>query len=92
MFGGVSTLLAWHPEWQKSAPKIEEQILAQQKEQQDRQEAKQDKMMETVEKAAERPATVISHVENYQPQIQNQNIDLPAPPFGTQETKRLDDE
>ena len=92
MFGGVSTLLAWHPEWQKSAPKIEEQILAQQKEQQDRQEAKQDKMMETVEKAAERPATVISHVENYQPQIQNQNIDLPAPPLGTQETKRLDDE
>ena len=92
MFGGVSTLLAWHPEWQKSAPKIEEQILAQQKEQQDRQEAKQDKMMETVEKAAERPATVISHVENYQPQIQNQNIDLPAPPFGTQEIKRLDDE
>ena len=92
MFGGVSTLLAWHPEWQKSAPKIEEQILAQQKEQQDRQEAKQNKMMETVEKAAERPATVISHVENYQPQIQNQNIDLPAPPFGTQEIKRLDDE
>ena len=92
MFGDVSTLLAWHPEWQKSAPKIEEQILAQQKEQQDKQEAKQDKMMETVEKAAERPATVISHVENYQPQIQNQNIDLPAPPLGTQEIKRLDDE
>ena len=52
MFGGVSTLLAWHPEWQKSAPLIEEQILAKQKEQQDRQEQKQDKMIEEVEKAA----------------------------------------
>ena len=28
MFGGVSTLLAGHPAWQKSAPKIQEQILA----------------------------------------------------------------
>ena len=52
MFGGVSTLLAWHPEWQKSAPQIQEQILAKQKEQQDRQEKKQDKMIEEVEKAA----------------------------------------
>ncbi len=57
MFGGVSTLLAWHPEWQKHAPKIEEQILAQQKEQQDRQEQKQDKMIEKVEEAANRPMT-----------------------------------
>ena len=57
MFGGVSTLLAWHPEWQKHAPKIEEQILAQQKEQQDRQEQKQDKMIEKVEQAANRPMT-----------------------------------
>ena len=90
MFGGVSTLLAWHPEWQKSAPKIEEQILAQQKEQQDRQERKQDKMIDSMEKVAEKPTTVISHVENYQPKIQNQTIDLPAPPLGTQETKRLE--
>jgi hypothetical protein len=52
MFGGVSTLLAWHPEWQMSAPQIEEQILAKEKEQQDRQEQKQDKMIEEVEKAA----------------------------------------
>ena len=52
MFGGVSTLLAWHPEWQKHAPQIEEQILAKHKEQQDRQEQKQDKMIEEVEKAA----------------------------------------
>jgi hypothetical protein len=52
MFGGVSTLLAWHPEWQKHAPKIEEQILAQQKDQQDRQEQKQDKILDSMEKAA----------------------------------------
>ena len=78
--------------WSQRSGIVERKMYAQQKEQQDRQEAKQDKMMETVEKAAERPATVISHVENYQPQIQNQNIDLPAPPLGTQETKRLDDE
>ena len=57
MFGGVSTLLAWHPEWQKSAPKIQEQILAHEKEQQDRQEQKQEKMIETVKKAANRPTT-----------------------------------
>ena len=52
MFGGVSTLLAGHPEWQKMAPEIEEQILAKEKELQDRQEQKQDKMIEEVEKAA----------------------------------------
>lgn len=57
MFGGVSTLLAWHPEWQKHAPKIEEQILAKQQEQQDRQEQRQDKMIEEVEKAANKPTT-----------------------------------
>ena len=55
MFGGVATLLAWHPEWQKSAPQIEEQILAQQKDLQDRQEQKQNKMIEEVEKAANKP-------------------------------------
>ncbi len=53
MFGGVSTLLAWHPEWQKSAPQIEEQILAKQKEQQDRQE----QMDEAVKKSLEEPRT-----------------------------------
>ena len=53
MFGGVSTLLAWHPEWQKSAPKIEEQILAQQKAQEDRQE----KMDEALKKSLEEPRT-----------------------------------
>ena len=76
MFGGVSTLLAWHPEWQKSAPQIEEQILNKQKEQQERQEQKQDKILDSMEKAVERPATVISHVENYQPQIQSQTNNL----------------
>ena len=44
-------------EWQKSAPQIEEQILAKQKEQQARQEQKQDKMIEEVEKAANKPTT-----------------------------------
>jgi hypothetical protein len=92
MFGGVSTLLAWHPEWQKNAPQIEELILSKQKEQQDRQEQKQDKILDSMEKAVERPATMISHVENYQPQIQNQNIDLPTPPFRTHDKKRLDNE
>ena len=57
MFGNVSTLLAWHPEWQKYAPQIEEQILAQQKEQQDRQEQKQDKILDSMEKAANKPTT-----------------------------------
>lgn len=58
MFGGVSTLLAWHPEWQKHAPKIQEQILAKQQEQQDRQEQRQDKIIEEVEKAANKPTEV----------------------------------
>ena len=53
MFGGVSTLLAWHPEWQKTAPKIEEQILAQVKEQQ----ARQEQMDEAVKKSLEEPRT-----------------------------------
>jgi len=53
MFGGVSTLLAWHPEWQKSAPKIEEQILAKQKEQQD----KLEQMGLAVKKSLEEPRT-----------------------------------
>ena len=53
MFGGVSTLLAWHPEWQKSAPMIEEQILAKEQERQDRQE----KMDEAVKKSLEEPRT-----------------------------------
>ncbi len=57
MFGGVSTLLAWHPEWQNSAPQIEEQILAKQQEQQDRQEQKQDKMIDSMEKAVNKPIT-----------------------------------
>ena len=69
-------MLAWHPEWQKSAPQIEEQILNKQKEQQERQEQKQDKILDSMEKAVERPATVISHVENYQPQIQSQTNNL----------------
>jgi hypothetical protein len=55
MFGGVSTLLAWHPEWQKAAPQIEEQILSKQKEQQERKELKQDKILDSMEKAANKP-------------------------------------
>ncbi len=58
MFGGVSTLLAWHPAWQRQSAKIEEQILAQQKEQQDRQEQRQDEMMETVKEVANKPTEI----------------------------------
>ena len=90
MYGGVSTLLAEIPMWQKHSPEIHKQILAKQQEQQDRQEQRQDKMIDSMEKAVERPATMISHVENYQPQIQNQNIELPTPPLGTQDKKTIE--
>ena len=55
MFGGVSTLLAWHPAWQRQSAKIEEQILAQQKEQQERKELKQDKILDSMVKTANKP-------------------------------------
>ena len=69
MFGGVSTLLAWHPEWQKSAPQIQEQILAQQKEQQDRQDQKQDKILDSMEKAANKPT--IENIYGDKNELQN---------------------
>ena len=69
MFGGVSTLLAWHPEWQKSAPQIQEQILAQQKEQQDRHEQKQDKILDSMEKAANKPT--IENIYGDKNELQN---------------------
>ena len=106
MFGGVSTLLAWHPEWQKSAPKIEEQILAQQKEQQDRQEQKQDKMIETLKKGTNKiiingdivegdkvdEKNVMPHVGNFKPEIQTQTMNMPLHPMGQNEQELLEDE
>ena len=35
--------------------------------------------------------TVIPRVENYQPQIQNQNVGMPMPPTGTTEQKRINE-
>lgn len=55
MYGGVSTLLAGHPSWQKHSSKIQEQILAQAQAQQDRQEEREDRMMETMKEAASKP-------------------------------------
>jgi hypothetical protein len=87
----VNTLLSGTA-WSEKAAEVLETMFAKVKEQQDRQEQKQDKILDSMEKAVERPATMISHVENYQPQIQNQNIDLPTPPFRTHDKKRLDNE
>ena len=56
-FGTMSILLALNPTWQKYAPQIQEQILAKQKEQQDRQEKKQDKVIDSMQKAANKPTT-----------------------------------
>ena len=106
MFGGVSTLLAWHPEWQKSAPQIEEQILAQQKEQQDRQEQKQDKVIETLKKGTNKiiingdivegdkvdEKNVMPHVGNFKPEIQTQTMNVPLTPMEQQEQNLLEDE
>ena len=106
MFGGVSTLLAWHPEWQKSAPQIEEQILAQQKEQQDRQEQKQDKVIETLKKGTNNiiingdivegdkvdEKNVMPHVGNFKPEIQTQTMNVPLTPMEQQEQNLLEDE
>jgi len=106
MFGGVSTLLAWHPEWQKSAPQIEEQILAQQKEQQDRQEQKQDKVIETMKKGTNKiiingdivegdkvdEKNVMPHVGNFKPEIQTQTMNVPLTPMEQQEQNLLEDE
>ena len=57
LYSGVSTLLAWHPSWQKNSPKFHQQILAKAQEQQDKQEQKQDKMIEEVKKVANKPTT-----------------------------------
>lgn len=106
MFGGVSTLLAWHPEWQKSAPQIEEQILAKQKEQQDRQEQKQDKVIETLKKGTNNiiingdivegdkvdEKNVMPHVGNFKPEIQTQTMNVPLTPMEQQEQNLLEDE
>jgi hypothetical protein len=97
MFGGVSTLLAWHPEWQKTAPEIEEKILAKEKELQDRQH----KMDEAVKKSLEEPRTQINNTlelvekketnidKNYGPNIEH-NGGMLSLPDGSKETPKLD--
>jgi hypothetical protein len=97
MFGGVSTLLAWHPEWQKTAPEIEEKILAKEKELQDRQE----QMDEAVKKSLEEPRTQINNTlelvekketnidKNYGPNIEH-NGGMLSLPDGSKETPKLD--
>ena len=92
MFGGVSTLLAGHPEWQKMAPEIEEQILAKEKELQDRQEQKQDKMIEEVEKAANKKTNEFKvypqagSTANLGCQMQNPEFKVIPPSNGQQPT------
>lgn len=54
-FGTMSTLLALNPTWQKYAPQIHKQILTKQMEQQERMEQKQDKILDSMEKAANKP-------------------------------------
>ena len=58
MYGGMSTLMAEIPAWQKHSPEIHKQILAKAQEQQDKQEQKQDKIIETVKEAANKPTEV----------------------------------
>ena len=58
MYGGMSTLMAEIPAWQKHSPEIHKQILAKAQEQQDKQEQKQEKIIETVKEAANKPTEV----------------------------------
>ena len=54
-FGTMSALFALNATWQKYAPRIFELIMNKQKEQQDRQEQKQDKVLDSMEKAVNKP-------------------------------------
>ena len=56
-FGTMSALFALNATWQKYAPRIFELIMNKQKEQQDRQEQKQDKVLDSMEKAVNKPTT-----------------------------------
>ena len=78
-FGTMSSLFALNPTWQKYAPRINDLILAKQKEQQDR----QNKIDEAVKNSLERPMTQINNTielvgkketnidKNYGPNIEN---------------------
>ena len=85
-FGTMSSLFALNPTWQKYAPRINELILAKQKEQQDR----QNKIDEAVKNSLERPMTQINNTielvgkketnidKNYGPNIENNgSLSLP---------------
>ena len=53
-------------------------------------EDRQEMLAKAIERAVEKPTTVIPHIDNYMPQIQTQNIDLPNLPLDQQE--QLDNE
>lgn len=46
---------------------------------------RQEMLARAIEKVVEKPTTVIPHIDNYMPQIQTQNIDLPNLPLDQQE-------
>ena len=48
-------------------------------------EDRQEMLAKAIERAVEKPTTVIPHIDNYMPQIQTQNIDLPNLPLDQQE-------
>ncbi len=54
-YGTMSALFALNATWQKYAPRIFEQIMNKQKEQQERKDLKQDKILDSMEKAANKP-------------------------------------
>ena len=53
-------------------------------------EDRHEMLAKAIERAVEKPTTVIPHIDNYMPQIQTQNIDLPNLPLDQQE--QLDNE
>ena len=54
-YGTMSALFALNATWQKYAPRIFELIMNKQKEQQERKDMKQDKILDSMEKAANKP-------------------------------------
>ena len=56
-FGTMSALFALNATWQKYAPRIFELIMNKQKEQQERKDLKQDKVLDSMEKAVNKPTT-----------------------------------
>ena len=56
-YGTMSALFALNATWQKYAPRIFELIMNKQKEQQERKDMKQDKILDSMEKAVNKPTT-----------------------------------